>query len=117
MAVEKTIGSTSLAEVIDRILDKGIVVDAWVRLSLVGIEILALEGRGCFGRDLPEVRRSDRPDGHCCCSGIGNCLESRSAWSWCNVTDAEAQTAQLREPQFLKLVSTTSKGGAHGLIV
>ena len=26
-------------------MDKGIVVDAWVRLSLVGIEILALEAR------------------------------------------------------------------------
>jgi gas vesicle structural protein len=45
MAVEKTIASTSLAEVVDRILDKGIVVDAWVRLSLVGIELLALEAR------------------------------------------------------------------------
>jgi hypothetical protein len=45
MAVEKAIGSTSLAEVIDRILDKGIVVDALVRLSVVGIEILALEAR------------------------------------------------------------------------
>jgi hypothetical protein len=45
MAVEKAMGSTSLAEVIDRILDKGIVVDAWVRLSLVGIEILSLEAR------------------------------------------------------------------------
>ena len=45
MVVEKAIGSTSLAEVIDRILDKGIVVDAWVRVSLVGIEILALEAR------------------------------------------------------------------------
>ncbi|MCL4546074.1 MAG: gas vesicle structural protein GvpA [Chloroflexi bacterium] len=45
MAVEKTIASSSLAEVIDRVLDKGIVVDAWVRLSLVGIEILALEAR------------------------------------------------------------------------
>ncbi len=45
MAVEKTIGSTSLAEVVDRILDKGIVVDAWVRVSLVGIELLALEAR------------------------------------------------------------------------
>jgi hypothetical protein len=45
MAVEKAIGSTSLAEVIDRILDKGIVVDAWVRLSVVGIEILSLEAR------------------------------------------------------------------------
>jgi hypothetical protein len=45
MAVEKTIASTSLAEVIDRILDKGIVVDAWVRVSLVGIELLAVEAR------------------------------------------------------------------------
>ncbi len=45
MAVEKTIGSSSLVEVIDRILDKGVVVDAWVRVSLVGIEILAIEAR------------------------------------------------------------------------
>jgi hypothetical protein len=37
--------SSSLAEVVDRILDKGIVVDAWVRVSLVGIEILAIEAR------------------------------------------------------------------------
>ena len=43
MAVEKTIASTSLAEVVDRILDKGIVIDAWVRVSLVGIELLAIE--------------------------------------------------------------------------
>ncbi|NTU53484.1 MAG: gas vesicle synthesis protein GvpA, partial [Chlorobiaceae bacterium] len=39
MSVEKTIGSSSLVEVIDRILDKGVVVDAWVRVSLVGIEL------------------------------------------------------------------------------
>ncbi len=45
MAVEKTMASSSLAEVIDRILDKGIVVDAWVRASLVGIELLAIEAR------------------------------------------------------------------------
>ncbi|MBA4455446.1 gas vesicle structural protein GvpA, partial [Cylindrospermopsis raciborskii CS-506_B] len=45
MAVEKTNSSSSLAEVIDRILDKGIVVDAWVRVSLVGIELLAVEAR------------------------------------------------------------------------
>ena len=45
MAVEKAIGSSSLAEVIDRILDKGLVVDAWVRISLVGIELLAIEAR------------------------------------------------------------------------
>lgn len=45
MAVQKTIASTSLAEVIDRILDKGVVIDAWVRVSLVGIELLAIEAR------------------------------------------------------------------------
>jgi hypothetical protein len=45
MAVEKTNSSSSLAEVIDRILDKGIVVDAWARVSLVGIELLAIEAR------------------------------------------------------------------------
>jgi hypothetical protein len=45
MAVEKTNASSSLVEVIDRILDKGIVVDAWARVSLVGIELLAIEAR------------------------------------------------------------------------
>jgi len=45
MAVEKAIASSSLVEVIDRILDKGVVVDAWVRVSLVGIEIFAIEAR------------------------------------------------------------------------
>ena len=45
MSVEKAIGSSSLVEVIDRILDKGIVIDAFVRVSLVGIELLAIEAR------------------------------------------------------------------------
>jgi len=45
MAVEKAIASSSLVEVVDRILDKGIVIDAWVRISLVGIELLAIEAR------------------------------------------------------------------------
>lgn len=37
--------SGTLAEVISIILDKGIVVDAWVRVSLVGIELLTIEAR------------------------------------------------------------------------
>jgi len=45
MAVEKAIASSSLVEVVDRILDKGVVIDAWVRVSLVGIELLAIEAR------------------------------------------------------------------------
>ena len=43
--VQKSTDSSSLAEVVDRILDKGIVIDAWVRVSLVGIELLAVEAR------------------------------------------------------------------------
>jgi 4-hydroxy-3-methylbut-2-enyl diphosphate reductase IspH len=45
MAVEKTMASSSLVEVVDRILDKGVVIDAWARVSLVGIELLAVEAR------------------------------------------------------------------------
>jgi hypothetical protein len=36
-SVAKSTDSSSLAEVIDRILEKGIVIDAWVKVSLVGI--------------------------------------------------------------------------------
>ena len=45
MGVEKSMASSSLVEVIDRILDKGVVIDAWARVSLVGIELLAVEAR------------------------------------------------------------------------
>ena len=45
MAVKHAMDSSSLAEVVDRILDKGIVIDAWVRVSLVGIELLTVEAR------------------------------------------------------------------------
>ena len=37
--------SSGIAEVLDRILDKGIVIDAWARVSLLGLEILAVEAR------------------------------------------------------------------------
>ena len=40
-----TPNASSLAEVLDRILDKGVVVDVWARISLVGIEILTVESR------------------------------------------------------------------------
>ena len=43
--VTATPDASSLAEVLDRILDKGIVVDVWARVSLVGIEILTVEAR------------------------------------------------------------------------
>lgn len=45
MAIQKSVNSSSLAEVIDRILDKGVVIDVWARVSLVGIELLTIDAR------------------------------------------------------------------------
>jgi hypothetical protein len=45
MPVERTMGGTSLIDVLDRVLDKGIVIDAWVRVSLVGIDLITVEAR------------------------------------------------------------------------
>lgn len=41
--------TSSLAEVLDRILDKGIVVDLWARISFVGIETVTVEARIVVG--------------------------------------------------------------------
>ena len=45
MPVERSAGGTSLVDVLDRVLDKGIVIDAWVRVSLVGIDLITVEAR------------------------------------------------------------------------
>jgi gas vesicle structural protein len=44
-SIQKSVDSSSLAEVIDRILDKGVVIDLWARVSLVGIELLTIDAR------------------------------------------------------------------------
>jgi gas vesicle structural protein len=43
--VERASGGTSLIDVLDRVLDKGIIIDAWVRVSLVGIDLITVEAR------------------------------------------------------------------------
>ena len=72
-------GSSGLADVVELILDKGLVIDVFVRVSLVGIEILTVDarivvasvdtflrfaeatnradlyGKGKGGKDLPEL--------------------------------------------------------------
>jgi hypothetical protein len=45
MPVERTSGGSNLIDVLDRVLDKGIVIDAWVRVSLVGIDLITVEAR------------------------------------------------------------------------
>jgi hypothetical protein len=45
IVLERVAGNSSLIEVLDRVLDKGIVIDAWVRVSLVGIDLITVEAR------------------------------------------------------------------------
>jgi gas vesicle structural protein len=45
MAVERAPAGTSLIDILDRVLDKGIVIDAYVRVSLVGIDLVTVEAR------------------------------------------------------------------------
>ena len=48
-AAQQPLGKTSelggVAQLVDVILDKGIVIDAWVRVSLLGLELLTIEAR------------------------------------------------------------------------
>ncbi len=39
------VSPSGLADVIDTILDKGLVIDAYIRVSLVGIEVLTIDAR------------------------------------------------------------------------
>lgn len=43
--VPKMGGASGLADVLTVVLDKGIVVDVWARVSIIGIEILTVEAR------------------------------------------------------------------------
>jgi hypothetical protein len=45
MAAERVYGGTGLIDVLDRILDKGLVIDVWVRVSVVGLELITVEAR------------------------------------------------------------------------
>jgi len=43
--VEKAQLTASLVDVFDRVLDKGIVIDAWVRVSVVGLDLVTVRAR------------------------------------------------------------------------
>lgn len=45
MAIRTSTGGSSLVEVLDRVLDKGAVIDLWAKVNLVGIELLSIEAR------------------------------------------------------------------------
>jgi gas vesicle structural protein len=45
MMVHRAAREISILDLLDRILDKGIVIDAWMRISLVGIDMITVEAR------------------------------------------------------------------------
>jgi len=45
VSLDRPATTTSTIDVLDRVLDKGIVIDAWVRVSLVGIDLVTIEAR------------------------------------------------------------------------
>jgi gas vesicle structural protein len=42
-AVERPV--VNIMDLVDRVLDKGLVIDLWLKVSLVGIELLTIEAR------------------------------------------------------------------------
>jgi gas vesicle structural protein len=45
LSVEKSELTASMVDVFDRVLDKGIVIDAWVKVSLVGLDLVTVQAR------------------------------------------------------------------------
>jgi len=45
MAIHTSMGGSGLADVIDRILEKGLVLDVWARVCILGLELLTIEAR------------------------------------------------------------------------
>jgi hypothetical protein len=45
MAVERASAGSSFIDTLDRVLDKGIVIDAWARITLAGIDLVTVEAR------------------------------------------------------------------------
>ena len=45
MQLERVAGTANIIDVLDRVLDKGIVIDAWVSVSVVGIELVTVQAR------------------------------------------------------------------------
>jgi hypothetical protein len=45
MVLERTASKSNLIDVLDRVIDKGIVIDAWMGLSVAGIELVTVEAR------------------------------------------------------------------------
>lgn len=87
--VERAPAGTNLIDVLDRVLDKGIVIDAYVRVSLVGIDLVSVEARIVVASVETYLRYADS------IGGVG--MVSRPALGAPDLERLRAENAELRE--------------------
>jgi hypothetical protein len=44
VTTQRARSETSFIDVLDRVLDKGVVIDGWARVSFVGIDLMTIDG-------------------------------------------------------------------------
>jgi gas vesicle structural protein len=59
MAVERIAPQANLSEVLDRVLDRGIVIDAWLRVSVAGLALIDVDARVVVASISTYVQASD----------------------------------------------------------
>ena len=59
MAIRSAAPQASVTDVLDRVLDRGIVIDAWLRVSVAGITLLDVDAHVVVASIDTYVRRSD----------------------------------------------------------
>ena len=59
MVVKRVAPQLSVTEVLDRVLDRGIVIDAWVRVSVAGISLIDIDARVVVASIRTYARHSD----------------------------------------------------------
>lgn len=59
MTTRRILPQASVAEVLDRVLDRGIVIDAWLRVSVAGIALIEVDARIVVASISTYVREAD----------------------------------------------------------
>jgi hypothetical protein len=66
MGIERAYTHSSYIDILDRVLDKGIVIDSWMRVSVGGIDLLTIEAHLIVASI--DIYLAHRP--MCDCAGI-----------------------------------------------
>jgi hypothetical protein len=64
MPLERAATDSSLIDVLDRVMDKGIVVDAWLLVSVVGIDLISVDAQVIVASIDTYLKYSNVPAAH-----------------------------------------------------